>query len=97
MAADQINATEEAPRPPPRVQTITSAAIVDSLEKGLRDFRAAPAFGLFFGGVYAIGGMLIVLAAAAFDMGYISYPLAVGFALIGPFVPGGLKLRMSCN
>ena len=81
---------ESAPKPAPRVQTITLAALIGSLEQGLRDFRAAPAFGLFFGGIYAVGGMLIVLAAAALDMGYISYPLAVGFALIGPFVAVGL-------
>ena len=81
---------EALPKPPPRVQTITTGAIIDSLEMGLRDFRAAPMFGLFFGGIYAVGGMLIVLAAAALDMGYISYPLAVGFALIGPFIAVGL-------
>jgi hypothetical protein len=63
MAADQTDVTEAPPMPAPRVLTITAATIVDSLEKGLRDFRAAPAFGLFFGGVYALGGMLIVLAA----------------------------------
>jgi uncharacterized membrane protein len=90
MAADHNDLSEAPPRPAPRVLTITAATIVDSLEKGLRDFRAAPAFGLFFGGVYALGGMLIVLAASALGMGYISYPLAVGFALIGPFVAVGL-------
>jgi uncharacterized membrane protein len=90
MAADHSDHTAQAPKPAPRVLTITAAAVVDSLEKGLRDFRAAPAFGLFFGGVYALGGMLIVLAATALQVGYISYPLAVGFALIGPFVAVGL-------
>lgn len=78
------------PKPAPRVLSITTATIVDCLEKGLRDFGAAPLFGLFFGGVYAVGGMLIVLAATAMQMGYISYPLAVGFALIGPFVAVGI-------
>jgi uncharacterized membrane protein len=90
MAAEQMKDVEEPPKPAPRVLSITAATIVDCLEKGLRDFRAAPAFGLFFGGVYALGGMLIVLAATALEVGYISYPLAVGFALIGPFVAVGL-------
>lgn len=90
MAADHNDLSEAPPRPAPRVLTITAATIVDSLEKGLRDFRAAPAFGLFFGGVYALGGMLIVLTASVLQVGYISYPLAVGFALIGPFVAVGL-------
>ncbi len=90
MAADHNDLAEAPPKPAPRILTIAAADIVDSLERGLRDFRAAPAFGLFFGGVYALGGMLIVLAASALDMGYVSYPLAVGFALIGPFVAVGL-------
>ena len=82
--------TDYVPKPAPRVLTITAGDVVDALERGLRDFRAAPQYGLFFGGVYALGGMLIVLAAAALGMSYISYPLAVGFALIGPFVAVGL-------
>lgn len=89
--ADQApDRPSDLPKRPPRVQTIRVGDVVDALEKGLQDFRAAPSFGLFFGGVYALGGMLIVLAASALDMGYISYPLAVGFALIGPFVAVGL-------
>jgi uncharacterized membrane protein len=90
VSIEPTSATSETPKPAPRVQTITVGDIVDSLEKGLRDFAAAPFFGLFFGGIYALGGMLIVLAASALDLGYISYPLAVGFALIGPFVAVGL-------
>jgi len=90
MADQPLAPVEAPPKPAPRVQTVTAATIVDCLEKGLRDFRAAPLFGLFFGGVYAVGGMLIVLAATALEIGYVSYPLAVGFALIGPFVAVGL-------
>ncbi|WP_322097018.1 DUF2189 domain-containing protein [Pelagibius sp.] len=80
----------EMPKPAPRVQTITAGDVVDALGRGLGDFRAAPLFGLFFGGVYAVGGMIIVLCALALGVGYLSYPLAVGFALIGPFVAVGL-------
>lgn len=83
-------AGEEQPKPAPRVLSIGFGDIVDALEAGLRDFRAAPLYGLFFGGIYALGGMLIVLTASALQMSYVSYPLAVGFALIGPFVAVGL-------
>lgn len=58
--------------------------------EGLADFRAAPAFGLFFGGVYAVGGVALVLLVSALHLGYLAYPLAAGFALIGPFVAVGL-------
>ncbi|GAB4394369.1 MAG: DUF2189 domain-containing protein [Kiloniellaceae bacterium] len=81
---------EAAPPPLPKVRSIAIGDIVDALELGLRDFRGAPVFGLFFGGIYAVGGMLIVLTASALQMSYVSYPLAVGFALIGPFVAVGL-------
>ena len=88
-APGQQAETDYVPKPP-RVLKITASDIVDALELGLRDFRALPRYGLFFGGVYALGGMLIVLTASALGMSYISYPLAVGFALIGPFIAVGL-------
>ncbi len=75
---------------PTRVNAIGFDAIVDALGAGLRDFRAAPRFGLFFGGVYAAGGILVLLTASALDMSYLSYPLAITFGLIGPFVAVGL-------
>ncbi len=77
-------------KPSPVVRRIEFADIADALAAGLRDFQAAPAFGLFFGGVYAVGGMVMVAAAAFWDLLYLVYPLAAGFALIGPFVAVGL-------
>ncbi|NIA70673.1 DUF2189 domain-containing protein [Pelagibius litoralis] len=90
VASEGAENSGERPKAAPQVLTIGAGDIVDALGQGLRDFRAAPRFGLFFGGVYALGGMLIVLTASALGMSYISYPLAVGFALIGPFVAVGL-------
>ncbi|WP_417768438.1 DUF2189 domain-containing protein [Stappia sp.] len=75
---------------PTRVNAIGFDTIVDALGAGLRDFRAAPRFGLFFGGVYAAGGILVLLTASAFQMSYLSYPLAIAFGLAGPFVAVGL-------
>ncbi|MCA1297562.1 DUF2189 domain-containing protein [Stappia indica] len=75
---------------PTRVNRITFNEIVDALGLGMRDFRRAPVYGLFFGGVYALGGILVLLSASALNMSYLSYPLAVGFGLIGPFIAVGL-------
>lgn len=47
-------------------------------------------FGLAFGLIYVLGGISIVLCVTAFGMVYLAYPLAAGFALIGPFVAIGL-------
>ena len=69
----------------PIVRRITAADVIDALGKGLRDFQALPLYGLAIGGLYALGGVLIVLCVMALGMTYLAYPLAAGFALIGPF------------
>ncbi|PSC05473.1 hypothetical protein SLNSH_07735 [Alsobacter soli] len=77
-------------RPEPQVRRIAFSDIGEALAQGVRDFQAAPLYGLFFGGIYAVGGMVMVLAALSWGMGYLVYPLAAGFSLIGPFVAVGL-------
>src|SRR5215470_11477341 len=74
----------------PVVRPIVAADIVEALVQGLRDFQAMPLYGLIFGALYAAGGILIVLSLTAFGMIYLAYPLAAGFALVGPFVAIGL-------
>jgi uncharacterized membrane protein len=74
----------------PVVRRITSADIAEALGQGLRDFQAVPLYGLAFGALYAGGGIVILLSLTAFDMIYLAYPLAAGFALLGPFVAVGL-------
>jgi len=77
-------------RTDPAVRPIAAADVVEALGKGLRDFQAIPLYGLGFGALYAAGGILIVLSISSFGMVYLAYPLAAGFALIGPFVAAGL-------
>src|SRR5512140_1933174 len=74
----------------PVVRRIGTADIAEALGQGLRDFQAIPLYGLVFGALYAAGGMVILLSLTAFGMVYLAYPLAAGFALIGPFVAIGL-------
>jgi len=74
----------------PVVRAIGAQDVVAALSAGLRDFQAAPAYGLFFGGLYAAGGVAITLSAFAVGWPWLAYPLAAGFALIGPFVAVGL-------
>lgn len=77
-------------QPDPVVRTITSRDVAEALAAGLRDFQAAPAYGLFFGALYAAGGIAIVYSLIWLGISYLAYPLAAGFALIGPFVAVGL-------
>jgi uncharacterized membrane protein len=74
----------------PVIREITIDDVHAAFYEGLADFRAAPSFGLFFGGVYATGGILLLLVMSAFHASYLAYPLAAGFALIGPFIAVGL-------
>jgi uncharacterized membrane protein len=76
--------------PPIHVRAATLEDVVVALELGFRDFRAAPQFGLFFGGVYALGGMAITYMSMAMGLVWLAFPLAAGFALIGPFAAVGL-------
>lgn len=69
----------------PVVRPISAADVIDALGKGLRDFQALPLYGLAIGGLYAVGGVAIVLSVMALGMTYLAYPLAAGFALVGPF------------
>ena len=79
-----------APRADPTVRAISVSEINEAWAQGLRDFRAAPAYGLVFGGFYAAAGMIIVFGITALGKGYLAYPLAAAFALIGPFAAVGL-------
>jgi len=72
-------------RADPVVLRITAADVIDAFGKGLRDFQALPAYGLAIGALFAAAGILIVLCVSALGMSYLAYPLAAGFALIGPF------------
>lgn len=74
----------------PVVRPVRAADIAESLAQGLRDFQAAPLYGLLFGALYAAGGIAIVASVTALGISYLAYPLAAGFALIGPFVAVGL-------
>ena len=68
---------------------LTFADIFYALGKGLSDFRRAPMIGLFFGGFYALGGILLYLLLAYYRSVWLILPLAIGFPLVGPFVAAG--------
>lgn len=80
-----------APRPKtPTVRPVNFTDIWAALHAGWCDFRRAPLFGLFFGGFYAVGGIVILALMIWANMVYMLIPLIIGFILIGPFVAVGL-------
>ena len=68
------------------IRTLKRDDLIECLLQGWRDFAAAPLYGLFFGGIYALGGMTLVALFLALHLPWIGYPLTMGFALVVPFV-----------
>lgn len=79
-----------APSARPQFRSITVDDVYNSVAEGWRDFRAAPRFGLFFGAVYAVGGMALFVLLTMLDITGWILPLAAAFPLFGPFVAIGL-------
>lgn len=76
--------------PLPEIRRLDPGAIRAVLAAGLRDFRRAPLFGLFFSAVYVAGGIVIWLVYAAAGEEWWLIPVAAGFPLIAPFAAVGL-------
>lgn len=74
----------------PKLRAITFNDIATALRLGIADFLKAPLYGLFFGAVYALGGVAIYVFFAYLDAGWMIIPIGIGFPLIGPFVAAGL-------
>lgn len=73
-----------------RIRAATADDIRAAFSAGMADFRAAPVFGMAFGSVYALGGLVILWLALSQGMVWVAFPMAAGFALLGPFVASGL-------
>ena len=74
----------------PAVRKIGPADLKDALTKGFDDFLAMPSHLVFIGLIYPVIG--VCLAALTFSNNALPllFPLASGFALIGPFAAIGL-------
>src|SRR5262249_12809191 len=74
----------------PTVRTITLADLRDALTKGLGDFWAMPTHVIFLSLDNPFIGIALASAPFDFDVFPLLFPLAAGFALIGPFAAIGL-------
>lgn len=74
----------------PQLRKLDLDDIRTAFREGVADFREAPAFGLVFGGLYALGGLAVMATVFALHLSYLAYPLMAGSVLIGPFVAAGL-------
>lgn len=74
----------------PRVRAIKPRDLVEVLAKGSDDFRAMPTHAIFISLIYPIVGTLIAVATFGYGLMQLLYPLAVGFALVGPVAATGI-------
>jgi uncharacterized membrane protein len=92
---DAISPTDVTPANPadavlPAVRRIGPADLKDALAKGLDDFWAMPTHVIFLSLIYPVVGLALGRATLGYDVVPLLYPLAAGFALIGPFAALGL-------
>jgi uncharacterized membrane protein len=82
MGADTVRAR-------PTVRTIGLADLKDALARGLADFSAIPTHAVFLCLIYPIVGLILARAILGYALLPLMFPLAAGFALVGPFAAIG--------
>ena len=87
---DIILPTETATHELPVVRSIGMTDLRDALAKGLDDFWALPTHVIFLSLIYPIVGIALGSATFGYDLIPLLFPLAAGFALVGPFAAIGL-------
>lgn len=90
MAHEDIILPAKPVRELPVVRSIGMVDLRDALAKGLEDFREMPTHVVFLSLIYPIVGIALGSSTFGYDVIPLLFPLAAGFALIGPFAAIGL-------
>ena len=90
MAYFHISIGQDAAGAAPVIRKIEIKDIREALEEGLNDFWAMPSHAAFLGLVYPLCGMVLAYAPSYQNALQLLFPLASGFALVGPFAAVGL-------
>jgi uncharacterized membrane protein len=75
---------------PPKVRSIGLSDLRDALARGLDDFLAMPSHAVFLCLIYPVVGFALARMVLGYNVLPLLFPLAAGFALIGPFAAIGL-------
>lgn len=75
---------------PPNIHSISVSDVLSAFKSGLQDFKAAPAFGLFFALFFVLGGIVLFLQLKVIDQSYWIIPVAFGFPFLAPFLAVGM-------
>ena len=74
----------------PTVRTIGMAELKNAIARGIDDFWTMPTHVIFLSLIYPIVGLALGRIAFGCDLLPLLFPLAGGFALVGPFAAIGL-------
>jgi len=74
----------------PIIRKIEFADLKDAVAKGIDDFRVIPTHLIFLAIIYPLVCLFPALMIARYNVVPLLFPLAAGFALMGPFVAIGL-------
>lgn len=74
----------------PEIRKITTSDVWDALAKGVDDFRAVPTHVFFACIIYPVVGIILARLMFGYELLPLIYPMAAGFALLGPLVAIGL-------
>src|SRR5712671_6895544 len=74
----------------PIVRKIGFADLNDAVAKGIDDFWAMPTHVILLAIIYPLVGLFLARMTFGYDVVPLLFPLAAGFALIGPFAAIGL-------
>jgi uncharacterized membrane protein len=72
------------------IRRITVADLLDALRKGTQDFYTMPTHAMFLCAIYPVVGLIAARLAFGYSVLPLLYPLATGFALVGPLAGLGL-------
>jgi uncharacterized membrane protein len=72
------------------IRHMTPSDVLQALARGLDDFAAMPSHALFLCVVYPLIGLCLIAFVSGYAMLPLAFPIAAGFALVGPFAAIGL-------
>jgi len=95
MATYHGNVTSMAPSGPetaaaPVIRTIGLPELHRALQLGWEDFKAVPSHAIILCIIYPVLGLMLARAVLGYSVLPLLFPLAAGFALLGPFAALGL-------
>ncbi len=95
MATYHGNVTSMAPSGPdtdgaPVIRTIDLTDLNEALRRGWEDFKAVPSHAIILCIIYPVLGLVLARTVLGYSILPLLFPLAAGFALLGPFAAIGL-------